>query len=171
MTTRHPLGEILRDGDTIGLRFERVLHHPPERVWRALTDSDQLVHWLPVDIVGERREGAPLELPFWPPVVDKYQIAEATTPGRILVWDPPRTFSWMWDRDTLIFELFPIEHGTRLRLTTWVVDTTAGVDKTAAGYHVCLDQLVSLLDTGDPAPFVDQDPSGYEAIYATLVAE
>ena len=171
MKATHPLGEVLRDGDTIGLRYERRLAHPPERVWRALTESDQLQHWFPTDIVGERREGAPLQLPFWPPVVEKHEIADHTLSGRILTWDPPRTFAWMWDRDTLIFELHPIDIGTRLVFTTWVVDTTAGVHRTAAGYHVCLDQLVSLVDTDDPPPFIDQETAGYEALYEVLVPD
>lgn len=169
MTAEDPLGEVLRDGDTVGLRFERLLSHSPERVWRALTASDQLRHWLPVDIVGERRQGADIELPFWPDVVDKYQIADATLPGRIITWDPPNTFAWTWDRDTLVFDLHPIEAGTRLVFTTWVVDTSAGVHKTAAGYHVCLDQFVQLLDTDAPAPFIDRDPTPYEEQYAILL--
>ena len=164
------LGQIIHDGDTIGLRFERHLRHSPERVWRALTESDQLEHWLPVDIVGERRAGAEVQVPFWPAVVDKYQMPDTTMPGRILTWDPPRTFSWMWDTDTLVFELEPTETGTRLVFTTWVVDTTAGVDKTAAGYHHCLHQLVALLDTGQAPPFVDGDPTVNEEIYARLLA-
>ena len=170
MTVDHPLGEVLRDGDTIGLRYVRQLAHPPERVWRAITESDQLRHWLPTDIVGERRAGASIQLPFWPDLVDKYEIADDTLTGRILTWDPPRTFSWMWDRDTLIFELHPTDTGTRLVFTTWVVDTTAGVDKTAAGYHVCLDQLALLVDTGSAPRFVDQDPTGYEVTYSALIA-
>ena len=54
MTIQHPMGEVLHDGETVGLRYERHLSHPVERVWRALTDSDQLRHWLPIDIIGER---------------------------------------------------------------------------------------------------------------------
>jgi uncharacterized protein YndB with AHSA1/START domain len=169
MTTDHPLGEVIRDGDTVGLRFERHLTHPPERVWRALTESDQLQHWLPVDIVGDRREGADVQVPFWPEVVDKYNIADPTLPGRILTWDPPNTFAWMWATDTLIFELHPIDLGTRLVFTTWVVDTSAGVHRTAAGYHICLDQLVQLLDTGNPPRFIDRDPTPHEEVYATLI--
>lgn len=163
------LGEVLRDGDTVGLRFERLLSHSPERVWRALTASDQLQHWLPVDIVGERREGADIQLPFWPDVVDKYQIADATLPGRIVTWDPPNTFAWQWDRDMLIFALHPTDTGTRLVFTTWVVDTSAGVDQTAAGYHVCLDQLMQLLDTDAPQPFIDRDPTPYVKQYALML--
>ena len=171
MTADHRLGEVLHDGDTFGLRYERRLAHPPERVWRAITESGQLEHWMPIDIVGDRREGASVQMTFWPAVVDKYEIADHSLSGRILTWDPPRTFSYMWGPDTLIFELHPIDTGTRLVFTTWVVDTTAGVHRTAAGYHVCLDQLVALLDTDDPPPFVDQDPTQYEMTYSALIAE
>ena len=168
MTPAHRLGEILHDGDTVGLRYERHLSHPPERVWRAITESDQLRHWLPVDIVGARRVGAEGRAAFWPDVVAKYHIDQPELPARILAWDPPRTFSWMWDRDTLIFELHPTNNGTRLVFTTWVVDTTAGVDKTAAGYHVCLDQLVQLIETDMAQPFIDADPTALEELYAPL---
>ena len=48
------------------------------------------------------------------------------------------------------------------------VDTTAGVDKTGAGYHVCLDQLVQLIETDDPPPFIDADPTELEQRYAAL---
>lgn len=169
MTPIHPLGEVLHDGETVGLRYERHLSHSVERVWRALTDSDQLRHWLPVDLVGERVVGADIHATFWPDVVAKYQIANPTLPARVLIWDPPHTFSWMWDRDTLIFELHPTEAGTRLVFTTWVVDTTAGVDNTGAGYHVCLDQLVQLIETDNPPPFIDADPTALEQRYAALL--
>ncbi len=172
MTSAHPLGEILHDGDTIGLRFERRLAHRPDRVWRALTESDQLRHWMPADIVGARREGVEVEVRFWPDVAEKYEIVDRTMPGRILTWDPPRTFSWQWDRDTLIFELHPDgDDATRLVFTTWVVDTTAGVDLTADGYHVCLDLLVALVDTDDPAPFVSHEPGGHVDDYRALLAD
>jgi uncharacterized protein YndB with AHSA1/START domain len=170
VNSKHPFGEVLRDGDTVMLRYERHMPHPVERVWRAITDSDQLRHWLPVDIVGERIQGADVHATFWPDVAAKYQIESPTLPAKILVWDPPHTFSWTWDRDTLTFELVPTETGTRLVFTTWVVDTTAGVDKTGAGYHVCLDQLVTLVETDDPTPFVDVDPRDLERHYATLLA-
>lgn len=165
MTPRHPLGRLLRDGDRVGLRFERDLAHPPERVWRALTESDDLRHWMPCDIVGRREAGAAIRLPFWPDVAAKHQIEDADLPGRILTWDPPHTFAWRWDTDDLIFELTPTATGTRLVFTTWI-GRTPGVELTAAGYHVCFDQLVTLLDDGSAPPFVDVDPSPYEALYA-----
>src|SRR3954447_12743839 len=40
------------------LRFERRLAHPPERVWRAITEPDDLRAWFPFDIEGDRAAGA-----------------------------------------------------------------------------------------------------------------
>ena len=70
------MGEVLRDGERVGLRFVRRFAHPVERVWSAITESDQLQFWMPCDIVGERRAGADITLPFWPAQVEKYQLKE-----------------------------------------------------------------------------------------------
>lgn len=170
MNPRHPLGEVLRKDGRFGLRYVRVLSHGPERVWTALTSSEDLRHWLPVDIVGPRAEGAPIELVFWASVVEKYGIEEPSLPGRIVTWQPPTVLSWTWDTDLLTFELEPTDSGTRLTFTTWI-GQTPGVDKTAAGYQVCLDQLVTLVDTGSAPPFIEQDPTEYEELYADLIPQ
>ena len=166
MTEHLRLGELIHDGDRTGLRFVRDLAHQPERVWRALTDSDQLRHWMPVDIVGPREVGAVVTAPFWPEVAAKYEIADAELPGTILVWDPPRTFSWQWDTDTLTFELHPTDSGTRLEFTTWIGGGPP-VNLVAAGYQVCFDQLTQLVKNGTAPPFIDQSPAEYETIYAS----
>ena len=75
------MGEVLRDGERVGLRFVRRFAHPVERVWSAITESDQLQFWMPCDIVGERRAGADIKLPFWPAQVEKYQLEETASPA------------------------------------------------------------------------------------------
>jgi uncharacterized protein YndB with AHSA1/START domain len=70
-----PLGEVLRDEDKWVLRYKRVLRHAPDKVWAALTESDHLRHWMPCDIVGERREGAE-GAAVWPAQVERYAIEE-----------------------------------------------------------------------------------------------
>ena len=169
MTTDQPLGQILRDGDRPALRFERHLAHPPEKVWRALTESEHLQHWLPTDIVGDRRAGATIELPFWPAHVEKYHLDEQPLPGRITAWDPPAVFEWEWDTDLVRFELTPEADGTMLVLTTWLSDKSGQPSQTAAGYHVCLDNLVELLDTGAVStPLVAVPVGDLESRYAAL---
>ena len=58
-------------------------------------------------------------------------------------------FQWTWGGDILRFELNPTTGGTTMTFTTWLespdLDVAAGA---AGGYHVCLNQLRVLLDTG-----------------------
>src|SRR5215211_7251136 len=61
-----PGGEPMMSGtlETVdgrpALRFERRLAHPVERVWRAVTDPDEMPAWFPSGVVGERAVGAEL---------------------------------------------------------------------------------------------------------------
>jgi uncharacterized protein YndB with AHSA1/START domain len=168
--TDQPMGTVLRDGDRTGLRYERRLRHSPEKVWRAITESEHLPRWLPADMIGDRREGSEIELRMTPALVEKYEVEEPTQSGKIVVWDPPRVFEWTWDVDVLRFELEPIEEGTLLTLTTWLGDTEREpIVGTAAGYHVCLANLADLLDTGDTTPLVEIDPSALEDRYRELL--
>jgi hypothetical protein len=125
---------------------------------------------MPCDIVGERRSGADIDLVFWPDHVERYAIEEAVTHGKILSWDPPRVFKWTWDSDVLRWELEPLKGGTKLTLTTWLGKDVDVAKDAAAGYHVCLDQLIELLDTGSTEPLVDADVGRWEKRYAEAVA-
>lgn len=170
-TPEHPLGQIIRREGGVGLRFEREMAHPPERVWRAITESDELRHWMPCDIVGPREPGAEVMVPFWDDVTAKYSIEDPVLTGRIVTWDPHRTFAWEWDDELLTFELEPTATGTRLTVDVRLGSKGPGADKVAAGYHVCLDQLMVLVATGTAPAFIDADPAPYELLYAPLAAQ
>jgi uncharacterized protein YndB with AHSA1/START domain len=163
------MGDLRLDGEGWVLRYERLLAHPPQKVWRALTESEHLRHWMPADIIGERHAGAHLTMPFWPEHVERYSIAEPVMDGEILVWDPPSVFELTWDVDRLRFELDPTPEGTRLRFTTWLRDQATPPEGAAAGYHACLDQLVALLDGEQLTSLVDVDVDELEQRYATMV--
>lgn len=165
----HSLGEIVRHsgGDT-SLYFERQVARSPERVWRALTESDQLRHWMPCDIVGHREARADVAAPFWDDVVAKYGIENTVLTGRIVTWNPPSTFAWEWDDEVLTYHLEPTPGGTQLKLNIDLGSKGPDVHLVAAGYHTCLDQLTTLVDTNDAPPFIEADPSKYESLYAEL---
>lgn len=163
------LGAVSRQDGRIGLRYERHLPHPVEKVWRALTESEHLQHWFPADLVGERRPGGGLDVRFWPAHVEAYAIDEPVLPGEIRVWDPPKVFEWTWSTDVLRWELEETGDGTLLTFTTWLGDGESGLVNTAAGYHVCLDYLETLLDTGSTPPLVGVDVAPVEARYTEAV--
>lgn len=164
------LGTVRQEDGRYVLGFERHLRHPREKVWRAITESEHLAHWMPCDIVGDRRAGGEIDLPFWPAQVERYGIERPMLHGLISVWEPPAVFEWWWETDRLRWELDEHEGGTVLRFTTWLGPHGMGAANTAAGYHVCLDHLEELLDTGSAPPLVDADPGPWEQRYGDVVA-
>lgn len=162
------LGEVVRDGDRIGLQFVRHYPHPLERVWRAITESEDIRQWMPCDLIGERRAGAELRLPFDAAAVDKYDIAEPVLTGRIEIWQPPTLFQWTWDADVLRFELSATTTGTQLVFTTWPDDQALeAAANSAGGYHLCLAELGALLDGTRVPPLTQLDTIAFrfEAAY------
>jgi hypothetical protein len=87
------------------------------------------------------------------------------------VWEPPEVFEWTWDVDVLRWELRADGDGTLLTLTTRLGEPSAEHPaNTAAGYHVCLDQLIELLDTGSVGPLEDADVSELEQRYGEALS-
>jgi uncharacterized protein YndB with AHSA1/START domain len=62
-------GSLHIDDDRLVLRFERRFSQPIDRVWRAVTDPDEMKAWFPSNVEGERTVGA--ELVFSYDVVDQ----------------------------------------------------------------------------------------------------
>lgn len=136
-------GDLAPVGDRWQLRFTRTLRHPPEKVWRALTEPEHLQAWFPARIDGERAAGAPLRFVF---EEDEGPALE----GEMLVYDPPSLLELRWDDDVLRFELRP--DGDRTVLTFLATfDEHGRAARDGAGWHACLDLLEHHLD-GGPAP-------------------
>jgi uncharacterized protein YndB with AHSA1/START domain len=58
------LGKLEERDGRWQLTFVRRLPHPPEKVWRAITEPDHLDAWFPTTIEGERAPGAELQFRF-----------------------------------------------------------------------------------------------------------
>lgn len=127
------------------LRFVRVLSHPPERVWRALTEEQHLAAWFPTTIEGEFREGAALHFRF-----RDGDLPPST--GEMIEWDPPHVLEFTWgfsgeegDRpEQSRFELAPEGDGCRLTFMT-TYDQVGKSARDAAGWHLCFDLLAEHL--------------------------
>lgn len=148
---------------TYVLRFERRLAHPPEKVWRALTEPDQLRQWFPTDIEGERKLGAKLLFVFRddaPRAEDMPELLEhdpEDLEGEFTEFDPPRVLAYTWGDEDLRWELEPTGDGCLLALTH-SFDERSGIPhpagprkkaaRNAAGWDVCLASLETLLDGG-----------------------
>jgi uncharacterized protein YndB with AHSA1/START domain len=125
------------DGRSV-LRIERRLAHPPEKVWRALTEPAQLSRWFPADMEMSLAVGS--EIRF------VYQGDEGpTTHGVINELDPPRVFAFTWGDDLLRWELHEDGRGCLL-IFTHTFDDRAGAASFASGWQVCLDALDAVVD-------------------------
>jgi uncharacterized protein YndB with AHSA1/START domain len=138
-------GQLEQVGARWQLRFTRTLRHPPEKVWRALTEDEHVAAWFPTTIEGERTAGA--ELTFRHREVDLEPMT-----GELLAFEPPSLLEMIWGEDRLRFELSPDGDGTRLGLTATMGELGKAA-RDGTGWHLCLDNLArSLAGVRPPGP-------------------
>jgi uncharacterized protein YndB with AHSA1/START domain len=125
--------------------------HPPERVWQALVDPEELALWLmPNDFL---------------PLVGRPFTMECDPIGQIqaevLEMDPPRRLCCRWVAsfgDTVVtFELTRIPEGTQLRVEHrgWSQENTADRERFESGWTEKLaDRLRRVLDRAPGASHV-----------------
>ena len=124
------------------VRFERRYPHSVDRVWRAVTEPEELGHWFPAGVEVDLSEGGAMRFTFPDGEMEP-------TDGRVIELDPPRRFAFRWGEEELRIELEPDGEGCRLRFTH-LISTSEQAARDAAGWHVCLERLERLL-SGDGA--------------------
>ncbi|MER5601335.1 SRPBCC family protein [Streptomyces sp. NPDC002265] len=132
----------LEDGRT-AVRFERTYDHPVERVWRFVTDADELVHWFPSRAEIELRPGGTVAFsgdPHMPP-----------STGRVVHVDPPRALCFDWGGDELCFDLAEARDGRTRLVFTDVLGQADAAARNGAGWEVCLAALDALARGERPA--------------------
>jgi uncharacterized protein YndB with AHSA1/START domain len=138
------LGELERVDDAWRARFTRSLDHPPDKVWRALTEPEHLRAWFPTDVEGEWSPGSKLRFVFREDEGPDFD-------GEVLACDPPRLLEYRWGDELLRFELEPAGGGTALTLLV-TFDDVGKAARDGAGWHQCLDLLSDELDGRTPPP-------------------
>lgn len=92
------------------LVIERVLPHPPEKVWRALSDPSLLAEWMMKNdfqpIVGLKFTFRGEPQPHWDGIV----------PAEVLAVEPQTRLSFRWYDWVVDLTLTPTAEGTRLRM-------------------------------------------------------
>ena len=97
------------------LVIERVFPHPPEKLWRALTESPLIAQWLLKNdfepVIGQWFLFGSYPVPGWDGVID----------CEVLVVDPLKRLSYTWSSlgldSVVLFTLTPAEDGgTHVRM-------------------------------------------------------
>jgi uncharacterized protein YndB with AHSA1/START domain len=133
--------EVRKAGDTWTLVLVRELHHPPSKVWQALTDPAQLREWAPFDADRTLDTTGPVKLSTV--AAPTPQVSET----RVKRAEAPRLLEYSWGGNDIRWELEPLANGTRL--TLWHNIDRKFISMGAAGWHICFDVLDQFL-SGHP---------------------
>ena len=100
--------------------IERVMPHPPEKIWRALTQGPLIEEWLMKNdfqpVVGHRFTLRVTPMPHWNGVTD----------CQVLIVDPNKRLSYSWNasgneaagglKTVVTWTLTPVQGGTLVRM-------------------------------------------------------
>jgi uncharacterized protein YndB with AHSA1/START domain len=144
-------GLLRVDDESASVTFQRILPHPIEEVWAAITDPKQLEGWSMTKVSRHATSGR-LEM----------RLANGVlATGRVLEWDPPRIYEYEWnvepgpvlphgENSIVRWELSPHPDGTRLVLTHRKLSRRTA-EVFARGLKTFLDRLSAQMD-GTPLP-------------------
>jgi uncharacterized protein YndB with AHSA1/START domain len=96
------------------LVLERVFPHPPEKLWRALTENPLIAQWLMKNdfesVVGRKFQFRSEPMPNWDGVID----------CQVLIVDRLKRLSYSWSSlgldSVVLWTLTPAEGGTHVRM-------------------------------------------------------
>jgi len=134
--------EVRKDGEKWTLVLVRDLRHPPGRVWKALTDPEDLREWAPFD--PSRNLGATGTATLSTVGTPTPHVTET----RVTRADAPRVLEFNWGGQDIRWELEPLPPGGT-RLTLWHNIDRNFISMGAAGWHICFDVMERFL-AGEP---------------------
>lgn len=180
MTTE---GTIEQHEGRVTFRYQRLFNHSIEKVWRAITDPDELARWLGTKPELDLRVGGQYVLVHTSPDGSKVQRVE----DKVVRLEPPRLFEhtfWLEVNPSALvtWELTPTDEGTRLDLTHALdradlaaaatigggEDIVTVISRNAAGWHQLLDRITALLDGGG-RPWSQSAHQDLQQRYAAMV--
>ena len=99
---------------TRSLVIEREMAHPPERIWRALTQGELMKEWLLENdfqpVVGHKFSFRSQPMPQWNGIID----------CEVLSLEPTSRLSYSWctlgSKSLVTWTLTPTKNGTRVRM-------------------------------------------------------
>ena len=123
--------QVRKEGDKWTLILVRELRHPPEKVWRALTEPEHLREWAPFVVDASLGTPGTVQLTWvGTPTPLETNVTRADAP-KVLEYGDTR------------WELEAVGGGTRL--TLWHKIDRRFIAMGAAGWHISLDVLDHLL--------------------------
>lgn len=158
------LGTVTVKDGLAAIVFERYYPHPPEKVWKVITEREHLLRWYQVDAHIEGRPGGTVDM-IW-------GNGGLHVTGKVLQWIPPRLFEHEWKiaparglpdgENTIVrWELDRKGDGTQLRLShlNYSEKTVSGAVRwldPISAEHAYLDRMEAYMDSRDMPEFPER---------------
>ena len=142
-------GEISKDADGYWIEFQRLLNHPIEAAYAALTEPRRLAIWEhPVEYFPDLREGATIYAHLNPQV-------NAIALGKLTQVQPPTGFAFRWTTNnpmlppdfSLAYALRQQGDTSELRVRSGPFGPGPGIVMLTASMHIHLDHLDEAIAT------------------------
>lgn len=138
---------LATDDGRMVIRFVRLLPHPPEKVWRAITDPELLAAWFPAVVDLDQPPGAELFFGVTDEQQRRYCMADdpdRKPNGRMLRNEPPTLLEYEWLGEILSWEITGTADGSRLVFTNVLSDRDSA-GPAAAGWEAGLEVVEAQL--------------------------
>ncbi len=155
------LGTYVEHEGRPAVRFVRTYAHPADRLWAAISEPGELVHWFPSNVELEPQVGGAVRF-----TGDPYM--EGMT-GVVLTYEPPRRLAFTWGADELHFTVDPVDDGSSRLTLVNVLDDRSTAARNASGWHVCLAELAKRLDGVPSRGPHGEDTEPFEPVYQAHV--
>lgn len=117
--------------------FERNLRHSVATVWEMLTNNEKLALWFDELRVGKLGKDGYF----------KFDLGDGTYETMDFIdYREKSILEFTWGTDFVRFELYEETTGCKLVLIEKIAEITDHTPKDLAGWHVCLDVIIAILD-------------------------
>lgn len=131
------LAEVSKENNHYLATFKRDISHQIEDVWGYLTENRKLKQWFPELTIEDLSTNGKITFDMQD---GTFKIMTITD------FKEKSILSFTWGEDHVHFELLPKQGGCQLILKETIFQLTDHTPKDLAGWHVCLDVILSLLD-------------------------
>jgi uncharacterized protein YndB with AHSA1/START domain len=140
------LGTITR---CYSVRFDRASKHSAERLWRAITDPDEVTAWMQYPAKIDLRVGGDYR-------VDFSKTNSGLLDGVIVAIEPERLLRYAWGTSIVEWSIEPTPGGcTHSFLQSGLANRGPGEEQLVAGWHAWFDDLDRYLG-GNPLPALSE---------------
>ena len=135
------------DSETRSVVVERQMAHPPEKIWRALTQGPLIEDWLMANdfqpVVGHRFNLRTAPSPHWNGILDCEVIAVETNRRLAYSWNSSGEEAATGVKTVVTWTLIPVGGSTLVRMeqTGFRADQKANYQGAAYGWQRYLDGL------------------------------